>query len=91
MCLRWEKAGRERGGRSSSVFYLLSGWEGQPQFAILGKHAYQECGRQVPGEAIYLSPTSGGETLFMETGGGVLEQGGLPTLKGAQTRKGNTT
>lgn len=66
----------------------LRGWEGQPQSAVLGKLAYQHCGHQVPDKAIYLSPTSGTESLFMETEGGVLEQAGSSRFERCSVQKG---
>lgn len=88
MCLRWQKAGWKCLGHSSFIFYLLRGWEEQPQFAALGKHAYQEYDRRVPGKAIYLSPTLGSETLFMGAGGGVLEQAGSSHFERCSDQKG---
>lgn len=43
--------GRERAGSihvTHVVFYLLRAWEEHPEFAALGKHAYQEQGHWAP-------------------------------------------
>lgn len=69
----------------------LRGWEGQPPSAVLGKHAYQHRGHQVPGKAIYLSPPSALGLYLWRQNGECWSELGLPTLKGAQFRKGNTT
>lgn len=60
----------------------------QPGFAALGKHVYQECGHQVPSKALCLSPTASSATLFMGTGGAVLEQTGSPRFERCSNQKG---
>lgn len=87
MCLRQQNANREHLGHSSFVFGLL-GWDGQPQCAALGRRTYQEGGHRVPSKAIYLSPTSGSESLFTGAGGGVLEQAGSSHFERCSDQKG---
>lgn len=75
-------------GAQQCCLLSLRGWEGQPPSAVLGKHAYQHRGHQVPGKAIYLSPPSGAEAVFMETEPGVLERAGSSHFERCSVQKG---